>query len=341
MTHAIPVFLKGDAGRKTGSAGLVKVNTVRDLRLLPKAHLHTHLESTVRPGTIRDLGGLPLPEDRPFTSFREFADRRAAARVLLRDRQHFRRIAEEFCQDEAAQGVRYAEVTFTAAAHGERLGDLEMPLQAVLEGLAIGAARYGIQTRVILDHSRRRPAERLRRTVELATRYPQVVAIGLAGDEAYPAAPFAEVLQAAREAGLHQVHHAGESAGPASIWEALTVGHAERIGHGIRALEDPRLTAELRARRVPLEVCPTSNVLLGLVPALADHPLPRLVEAGLTVTVNTDGETPLAAEYERARELFGCSDTELASLARASVEASFAPVELKARLNSAIEQWLW
>jgi adenosine deaminase len=320
--------------------GLVKIKPVRDLRLLPKAHLHTHLESTVRAGTIRDLGGMPLAEDRPFTSFREFADRRATVRALLRDRQHFRRIAEEFCEEEAAQGVRYAEVTFTAAAHGERLDDLEMPLEGVLAGLAAGAERYGIQTRVILDHSRRRPAERLWRTVELAGRYPQVIAIGLAGDEAYPAAPFAEVLRAAREAGLHQVHHAGETSGPASIWEVLTVGHAERIGHGIRVLEDPRLVAELRTRRIPLEVCPTSNVLLGLVPALADHPLPRLVEAGLLVTVNTDGETPLAAEYERAREVFGCADTELASLARASVEASYAPAELKAQISTAIEQWL-
>lgn len=112
---------------------------MRDLRLLPKAHLHTHLESTVRPGTIRELGGEPPVQNRPFTSFGEFADQRAAVRALLRDHWHFRRIAEEFCQDEAAQGVRYAEVTFTAAAHGERLDDPQMPLEAVLEGLAAGA----------------------------------------------------------------------------------------------------------------------------------------------------------------------------------------------------------
>ena len=307
---------------------------------MPKAHLHTHLESTIRPGTIRELGGDPPVPDQPFTSFREFADRRAGVRALLRDRRHFRRIAEEFCQDEAAQGVRYAEVTFTAAAHGERLADPEMPLQAVLEGLAAGAERYGVHTRVIIDHSRRRPAERLWRSLELATRYPQVIAIGLAGDESYPAAPFAEVLQAAREAGLHLVHHAGETAGPASVWEAVTVGHAERIGHGIRVLEDPDLVAELRTRRLPLEVCPSSNVLLGLVPSLAEHPLPRLVEAGLVVTLNTDGETSLVAEYERVRQLYGYRDAELAALAQASVAASFAPPELKTQLSTDIEHWL-
>ncbi|WP_187365820.1 adenosine deaminase [Trebonia kvetii] len=313
---------------------------MRDLRLLPKAHLHTHLESTIRPGTLRELGGQPPAQDRPFTSFREFADQRAIMRALLVDRQHFRRIAEEFCQDEAAQGVRYAEVTFTAAAHGERVGDPDMPLEAVLEGLAAGAERYGIQTRVILDHSRRRPVERLWRSLALAAGHPQVIAVGLAGDESYPAAPFAEVFVAARDRGLHVVHHAGETAGPASIREALTRGHAERIGHGIRALEDPHLVAELRARRVPLEVCPFSNVLLGLVPSLAGHPLPHLVDAGLTVTLNTDGETPLAAEYQRAREIFRYSDTDLAGFARASVAASFAPAQLKTQLDAEIDRWL-
>ncbi|WP_129841211.1 adenosine deaminase [Streptomyces sp. RFCAC02] len=313
---------------------------MRDLRLLPKAHLHTHLESTVRHATIRDLGGEPPAQKRPFNGFREFADQRATVRALLRERAHFRRVAEEFCADEAAQGVRWAEVTFTAAAHGERLGDPVMPLEAVLEGLAAGEERYGVRTRVILDHSRRRPVERLWRTVELAVRYPRVVAIGLAGDEFHPAAPFAGALRAAREKGLRLVHHAGETAGPASVREALAVGHAERIGHGIRVLEDPDLVAELRERRVPLEVCPSSNVLLGLVPSLGEHPLPRLVEAGLTVTLNTDGETSLVAEYERVREVFGYGDAELAGLARAAVMSSFAPEEEKARLRAGIDHWL-
>ena len=261
-------------------------------------------------------------------------------RDLLRLPDHFYRVAEEFSEDEATQGVRYAEVTFTAAAHGERLGDLTMPLNAVLEGLAAGEGRYGIRTRVILDHSRRRPAQRLWRSLDLATRFPQVVAIGLAGDEAYPAAHFAEVFQAAREAGLHLVHHAGETAGPASVREVLGLGRAERIGHGIRVLRDPDLVAELRERRIPLEVCPTSNVLLGLVPSLAEHPLPRLLHAGLTVTLNTDGETSLAAEYKRVQETFGYDDTDLASLARTSVDASFAPTELKAHVAEEVDRWL-
>ncbi|MEU8325313.1 adenosine deaminase [Nonomuraea sp. NPDC048881] len=311
---------------------------MRDLRLLPKAHLHVHLESTVRPATVRELGGPPEPEG-PFADFREFADQRAKVRGLLRTPEHFRRVALEFCEDEAAQGTRYVEVTFTAAAHGERLGAPEMPLEAVLDGLAEGR-RYGVEARVLLDHSRRRPLERLWRTYELATRYDEVIGLGLAGDEAHPLAPFAEVFAAAGHAGLHLVHHAGEAAGPASIREALDLGRTERLGHGIRVLDDPALVAEVRERGVPLEVCPTSNVLLGLVPSLAEHPLPRLREAGLAVTVNTDGETALADEYLRLREVFGYGDDVLAELARASIRASFAPDALKADLLAAVDAWL-
>ncbi|GAA2911960.1 adenosine deaminase [Streptosporangium fragile] len=305
---------------------------------MPKAHLHVHLESTVRPQTVREWGGPPEPEG-PFASFREFADQRARVRELLRTPEQFRRVALEFCQDEAAQGTRYAEVTFTAASHGERVGAPEMPLEAVLDGLAEGR-RYGIECRVLLDHSRRRPVERLWQTFELATRYDEVIGIGLAGDENHPLAPFAEVLDAARGAGLHLVHHAGEAAGPASIREALGLGHSERLGHGIRVLDDPALVDEVRERGVPLEVCPTSNVLLGLVPTLAAHPLPRLRAAGLVVTINTDGETALAGEYARLREVFGFTDAELAELAVAGAEASFAPSQVKAQIAAGVAAWL-
>ncbi|MDA0636241.1 adenosine deaminase [Nonomuraea sp. MCN248] len=312
---------------------------MRDLRALPKAHLHVHLESTVRPETVRELGG-PPPAQTPFRTFREFADQRARVRELLRTSGDFRRIAVEFCADEAAQGTRYAEVTFTAASHGERVGAPEMPLEAVLDGLAEGRRRYGVECRVLLDHSRRRPVERMWSTYELARRYEPVIGIGLAGDESHPLAPFAEVCDAARDAGLRLVHHAGEFGGPGSVREALTLGHAERLGHGVRVLEDPALVREVRERGIALEVCPTSNVLLGVVPELAAHPLPRLREAGLAVTLNTDGETSLADEYARVRDTFGWTDAELADLARAGVLASFAAPELKKELLAGIDAWL-
>lgn len=191
---------------------------MRDPAELPKAHLHVHLESTVRPETLAEIcaaSGLAAPE-RPagagaFAGFRAFADHNALVRACLRRPEDFTRVAREFCADEAANGTAYAEVTFTAASHGERLGRPEMPLEAVLRGLAEGREAYGVECRVVLDHSRRRSVERARRTLGLALRYRDegVVAMGMAGEEAYPLAPFADVLREAADAGVHLVHHAG------------------------------------------------------------------------------------------------------------------------------------
>ena len=314
----------------------------RDLRLLPKAHLHVHLESTVRPSTLAEFGGSAPPAG--FGRFGAFAAYNAEVRALLRSADRFRRVAYEFCVDSAADGVRYAEVTFTAAAHGARLGDPDLPLESVLSGLRSGAADTGIEVRVLLDHSRRRPYAWAAETVRLALAHEEVVGFGVAGDEAAPLAPYAPLVDLAADGGLHLVHHAGETGGPERVREAIGLGRAERIGHGIRALEDPSLVAELRHRRLPLEVCPSSNVALGLVPSLADHPLPRMVAAGLVVTVNTDipsitGRT-LTDEYAAVRSAFGAGDAELADLAVAAVDASFAPDRIKRRIRADIAGWL-
>jgi adenosine deaminase len=325
----------------------------RDLALLPKAELHVHLESTIRWTTLRELAAaagvtIPAPENGPlvFNGFRPFADHNTLVRACLRRPEDFRRVAVEFCADEAGQGTRYAEVTFTAASHGERLGDPGMPLAAVLEGLAEGQETYDIECGVILDHSRRRSVERAWRTLELAQRHTGdgVIGIGMAGEESHPLAPFAEVLDAARDAGLHLLHHAGETRGPDSIREAITIGHAERLGHGIRVLDDPDLVAEVRELGIPLEVCPSSNVALGLAESFGAHPLPRLRDAGLPVTVNTDipmiAGTSLAEEYARIRTAFGYDDQALSDLSRATIEASFAPAATKERLRRETDAWL-
>jgi adenosine deaminase len=167
--------------------------SMRDLALLPKAHLHVHLESAIRSATLREIAtrnGVTVPGhagDGPvsYAGFRPFADHNALVRSCLRRPEDFTRIAAEFCADEAAQGTRYAELTFTAAAHGERLGQLEMPLEAVLAGLAEGQAQHDIECQVILDHSRRRSVDRAWRTLRLAERYADhgVAGIGVAGDE--------------------------------------------------------------------------------------------------------------------------------------------------------------
>ena len=315
----------------------------RDLVALPKAHLHVHLESAIRPSTLVSLGGAPPPA--VFAEFGAFVDYNAAVRARLRTPADFERVAYEFCVDSAADGVRYAEVTVTAAAHGARLGSGSAVLAAVLAGLRSGSNEAGIETRVLIDHSRRRPAPWAEESVRLAADHPDaVVGFGVAGDEAAPISPYRAVVERAAAAGVHLVHHAGETGGADSVREALNIGRAERIGHGIRSLEDPELVARLRDERVPLEVCPSSNVVLGMVPSLAAHPLPALVDAGLVVTVNTDipaitGRT-LSAEYAAVRDAFGCTDDDLARFARSAVDASFAPPTTRARLHEDITAWL-
>ncbi|HVC73118.1 MAG TPA: adenosine deaminase, partial [Mycobacteriales bacterium] len=267
-------------------------------------------------------------------------------RTCLRSAADFERVAYEFCLDSAADGVRYAEVSVTAAAHGARLGiGPAAVLDGVLAGLRAGSDAAGVETRVVLDHSRRRPLPWAEESVRLAADHPAVVVgFGVAGDETAPISPYRAVVERAAAAGVHLVHHAGETGGADSVREALDVGRPERIGHGIRSLEDPELVARLRDERVPLEVCPSSNVVLGLVPSLAAHPLPALVEAGLVVTLNTDipaitGRT-LSAEYAAVRDTFGCTDEDLARLAGAAVDASFAPPAAKSRLHHDIATWL-
>jgi adenosine deaminase len=326
---------------------------MRDVVALPKANLHVHLENAVRLSTLRDIAarnGAALPgrlfgERCAVDNFSDFFVQSRAARACLVEAEDFRRVAYEFCEDESVYGVRYAEVTFTAAAHGERVRDWDKPLLAVIEGFAAGEADFGIRCRLVLDHSRKRPVERAWRTLELALDHLDVVvALGLGGDDTYPAEPFREVFAAAKAAGLRSVPHAGEAAGPESVRDALTLLHADRIGHGIRALDDPELVRELQDARVPLEVCPASNVALGLVPSLEAHPLPRLMDAGVTVTLNTDIPTmtgvSIAAEYENARTVFGFDDDRLASLAAAGVNASFAPLSLQNTLREGIRTWL-
>jgi len=320
---------------------------MRDLATLPKAHLHVHLESTVRADTLAELADHHGVDVRartgPFDDFTQFAAHNGQVRDCLRRAEDFHRIAYEFCAEEAAQGTRYAEVTFTAAAHGERLSDPDMPLDAVLSGLAAGQAAHGIECRVIVDHPRKRPVERFEASLRLAAKHPHVVAIGMAGAEDYPLTPFAAVFRAAREAGIGLVHHAGECCGAPSVAEAVTIGLADRIGHGFRALDDPEVVALLRDRATPLEACPSSNVALGLVESLSSHPLPLLLDAGLTVTLNTDipstTGTTLTGEYQLLRDELGFDDATLATLATNAVDASFAPAATKTALRQDIATW--
>jgi adenosine deaminase len=326
----------------------------RDLVALPKTDLHVHLEGSIRATTLAemaDANGRPLPEGAAdgrwsFVDFEDFLAQWTASQACLTTVDDLRRIAVEFVQDEAAQGARYVEVHVSLPEHGVRLGAWEGSLEAVMDGLDDGGRANGVEWAVIVDLVRALPFEASRRAADVAIRYAGrgVIGVGLGGPERVSARPYAELFGAARAAGLHSIPHAGEAAGAASVREALEVLGAERLGHGVRVLEDAELVAEIRARGVTLDVCPTSNVMTGVVKIPDEHPLPRLLEAGLAVSLNSDDpamfDSPLAGEYAVARATFGLSDDVLASIARTGVEASFAGEATKARMEQGITAWL-
>ncbi len=303
----------------------------RLVRLLeiPKAELHVHLEGSIEPATLQEIDpSLSLAEIEAHTTYEDFAGFLRAyvwVNKRLETPEHYALALRRLASTLSAQGVVYAEITLSAGVILWKGQDLE----AIYSALWEETRRAPIEIRWILDAIRQFGAEAARPVVEFAARARQrgVVAFGIGGDEVRgPAREFAEVFHEARAAGLRLTCHAGETAGSESVREALAIG-AERIGHGIAAIEDEALMAELRERAIPLEVCVTSNVRTGVVASPATHPLRRLYERGVPVLINTDDPAlfgcTLASEYELAGRL-GFSETELEELAEASLRFAFA-----------------
>jgi adenosine deaminase len=326
---------------------------MRDLLTLPKVDLHVHLEGSMRPSTVAELAarhGVDLPDDLRegryvFRDFRHFIDQWVIGLECLRNLEDFRRIAYEFCEDQRAQGIRYAEVSFSLPEHGSRLGDWDGPVLSVLEGFAEGERDVGITCRPYIDLVRGLPMELSRLALRSAIRHRDdgVFAVGLGGDERHPPERYEDLFRQARDAGLRSLPHAGETAGPESVRGAIEALGADRIGHGFRLLEDPQLVEEVRDRGIPLDVSLTSNVMTRVVASVEEHPLRRLLEAGLHVTLNDDDpsmfSSRLGDEYALARRALGLTDEELADLALAGVRASFADERTRAELERDIGSW--
>ncbi len=323
---------------------------MRDLFELPKAHLHLHLEGSMRPATLKDLAekyGLVVPEIRGFGSFTAFANTYLAACDVLVAPDDMRRLVFEVVEDAALAGAVYVEPSSYLPHHRQRLGRDAAVVEVMLDALAEAGTTFGVGTGLMVSADRSAdPADAVEQaTLATAYRDQGVVSFGLANDEAlFPPEPFAEAFRIAREADLLSTPHAGELAGPQSIIGALDTLHADRIQHGVRAIEDPELVKRLADSQVCLDVCPTSNIMLAVFPSLDAHPLPALLDAGVRCSIN--GDDPLLfgpgllEEYELCRTELGLSDEHLAVVARCSIEASGAPGDLKRDALAGIDRWL-
>ena len=287
----------------------------------PKIELHVHLEGTVRAGTLLQIArrnGVPLPADSveglaalyEFRDFAHFLKVWLLTTGALRTERDFRQVVVDYAAEAAGHGAVYLEGIFTPAEPAGRGVGWDEVFTGYCDGAQQAAELHGVQVRLTPDIPRGYPLEAAELTARYAVTYRDrgVVGLGLGGAEAeFPPEPYAPTFALAREGGLGSVPHAGEVAGPASIRGALDALAADRIRHGIRAVDDPGLLAELARRGVVLDVCPISNLRTGAVASLARHPLPALVTAGIPCSVSTDDPamfgTDLAADYDAARQL--------------------------------------
>lgn len=323
----------------------------RDLALLPKGHLHLHFEASIRPLTLRDFAaeaGAPVPSWTDFPDFLDFQDAYGEVLALVRRPEQLERLMAEMADDARRDGVVYVEVTLAPVLHAHLFGgDAEAALRFLLAAAQREEERTGVVIRAMIASARVLSVDLAIADARLAASYAGrgVVAYGLHSDErGAPAAPFAEAFDIAREAGLLITPHAGELEGPEYVREAVEVLRADRVLHGVRVIEDPELTAEVARRGVTLDVCPSSNVVLHVVPDLEHHPLPALLAAGVSCSINADDPIQfgpnVGEEYELARERLGLTDEQLAGCARASITASGAPEDLKERALAGIDAWL-
>ncbi|OZB89167.1 MAG: adenosine deaminase [Microbacterium sp. 14-71-5] len=324
---------------------------------LPKVELHLHIEGTLEPELIADLAarhGIEVPfgslaalrSRYEFEDLSSFLDLYYASLVVLRTPDDFAELTRAYLRRAAAGGVRHAEIFFDPQAHLTRGVPLRDVVDGLVEGCRAGAAETGTTSALIACFLRDRSAvEALDVLEQLVAMDAPIIGIGLDSAEVgNPPSQFTAVYARAAELGLHRVAHAGEEGGPEYVREALDVLGVERVDHGIRSVEDADLLRRLAVERVPLTVCPLSNVRLHAVPTLAAHPLPRLMAAGVLATISSDDPAYFGGyaddNYAAVATQLGLTDEDLAGLARNAVQASFLPPERKRALEDEIDGWL-
>jgi adenosine deaminase len=317
--------------------------------MIPKAELHVHLEGTTSPDLVRRLGkrnGIALPPDmfhgdgtfhwRNFIHFLEVYD---TASSVIRTPEDYRDVTYEYLASCAAEGAVYVEV-MSSPDHAAEAGMTYLEhLEGITAGITDAKRDHGIEGRLIVTCVRHFGVERAMAVARQVVANPSdiTVGFGMGGDEAaWPPAQFADAFNHVAASGLPCTVHAGEWAGPDRIREALETLPVQRLGHGVRAIEDLSLVKDIVARGVTLEVCPGSNVATGLYKSLSDHPIRNLMSAGVNVTLNSDDPpyfaTTVGNEYDKAESVIGLSPDQLRRITKAAITASFAEPDIKARL---------
>ncbi len=333
----------------------------RDLRALPKAHLHLHFTGSLRHMTLVELAdrhGVPLPDslraawppvlsgadEKGWFRFQRLYD---VARSVLREQADVRRLVLEAAEDEAAEGSGWLEIQVDPSGYAARFGGVTAFTELVLDAVAEATSRTGVGMAVVVAANRTRHPLDARTLARLAAQFAGhgVVGFGLSNNERRGAvADFARAFAIAGRAGLLLVPHGGELCGPDSVRACLDLLGAHRLGHGVRSVEDERTLEEVVERGVVLELCPASNVALGAYRELADVPLGPLHAAGARIALGADDPllfgSRLLDQYETARAVHGFGDEDLAELARGSVLGSAAPSDVRVRLLAGIDGWL-
>ena len=328
-----------------------------DIAALPKVELHLHIEGALEPELIFDLAArhnLTLPYKSladlraryAFDDLQSFLDLYYANMTVLRTADDFAELMLAYLRRAAAGGVRHAEIFFDPQAHLSRGVSLTEVVDGLAGGCRLGEAETGTTSALIACFLRDRSGgEALDVLEQLVAAKAPIIGIGLDSTEVgNPASKFTAVYARARELGLHRVAHAGEEGGPEYVSGVLDLLGVERVDHGVRSVQDPVLVRRLATERIPLTVCPFSNVRLKVVSSLADHVLPQLIAAGVVTTINSDDPAYFGGyaedNYAAVAAQFALSVADMAQLARNSVEASFLPPDQKAALDQEIDTWL-
>ena len=326
------------------------------IRGLPKAELHVHIEGTLEPELAFRLAakhGIVLPygtveqlrDAYRFADLQSFLDLYYAGADVLRDADDFHALMQAYLRKAHAQGIVHVEIFFDPQTHSARGIGLATVLDGLSRGLAEAERESGITGRLILCFLRHLSADAAMRTLEDALPYKDsIAAVGLDSSESgHPPDKFAAVFARARREGLWTVAHAGEEGPPAYIYQAMDILKVRRIDHGVRCEEAPELVARLARERMPLTVCPLSNIKLNVFARIEDHNLKRLLERGVCVTVNSDDPAYFGGyvleNYLAVQRGLGLSRSQLTELARNSIEASFLADAVKGRWFAAIDAY--